>query len=157
VYSKDVLHQDCIHIDIKYYSCNCRVNPYSDGGDCHQCTSVYKVTCHLCNKFYVGVTKNSLKDVRSLVLQNQSGVSFARRFAQHCVRDQIPPTQLGVHVVCSFGYVWKGQALTALKSVGKLASMLCQKECLTLWKASCIDPDHMMNTSLVLTSSVLTI
>ena len=141
--------------DLQDRACNCRNGDCQYDNLCRKGCLVYKVSCTLCRKSYIGSTQNTLKermrghfhDVRRLCQNGEGGDSFARHFREHFC-GQALPSQQDVRRWCSFEIVWKGDALSALKSAGQLRCVLCQKERLALLKAHWDSPDGLMNAHL---------
>ena len=60
-------------------------------GNCREKVIVYKITCVICQKFYIGSTQNALKqrtsmhiqNIRDLFLRNKTSSTLAKHFSKH--------------------------------------------------------------------------
>ncbi len=88
---------------------------------------VYKATCKICDKSYIGQTQQKLKDqmgqhlndVKNLVTKGVKSDSFASHFAYHCKKG-VKPTNDELHKMMKVKIVWQGNAISCIKSFGKL-------------------------------------
>jgi hypothetical protein len=94
---------------------------------------VYKATCKICDQSYIGQTQQKLKDhmgqhlndVKKLVTKGTKSDSFASHFTHHC-KKEVKPTSNELHkMMMKVKIVWQGNAISCMKSFGKLNCSLC--------------------------------
>jgi hypothetical protein len=96
---------------------------------------VYKATCKICNQSYIRQTQQKLKDhmgqhlndVKKLVTKGTKSDSFASHFAHHCKKVG-KPTSDELPKMMKVKIVWQGNAISCMKSFGKLNCSLCMRE-----------------------------
>jgi hypothetical protein len=101
-------------------------------GECRKMCVIYKATCKICNQPYIGLTQQKLKDhmgqqlndVKKLVTKGTKSDSFASHFAQHC-KKEVKPTSNEIRKMMKVKIVWQGNAISCMKSFGKLNCSLC--------------------------------
>ena len=133
--------------DFQDLTCNCNAaskinNKCIYNSKCRTSIVVYKATCKVCEKFYVGNTQQHLKkrmnqhfsETRSLVSKNLTSDTFAKHFATHFTKGEKIATK-DVRDKVSMDILWKGNPITCVKSFGKINCSLCMKERLLILKA----------------------
>jgi hypothetical protein len=68
-----------------------------------------------------------LNDVKKLVTKGTKSDSFATHFAQHC-KKEVKPTSNELRKMMKVKIVWQGNAISCMKSFGKLNCSLCMQE-----------------------------
>ena len=149
------------------WPCNCNGGKVDDkcpyGGKCRETTLVYKVTCTVCDKQYIGNTQQTLKermnghyqDVRYLVKIGKHSDSFAKHFAEHFVKGEAPLKKgdIGkicagdVRNICKFDIIWKGDPIAVSKGFKTRSCRLCQSERKAILKAIWEEPERVINSS----------
>jgi hypothetical protein len=103
-------------------------------GECRKMCVVYKATCRICNEPYIGQTQQKLKDrmgqhlndVKKLVTKGIKSDSFASHFANHCKKEAKPTSDDDeLHIMMKVKIIWQGNAISCMKSFGKLNCSLC--------------------------------
>jgi hypothetical protein len=69
-----------------------------------------------------------LNDVKKLVTKGTNLDSFASHFTYHC-KKEVNPTSNELHKMMKVKIVWKGNAISCMKSFGKLNCSLCMAGC----------------------------
>jgi hypothetical protein len=68
-----------------------------------------------------------LNDVKKLVTKGTKSDSFASHFTQHC-KKEVKPTSDEIRKMMKVKIVWQGNAISCMKSFGKLNCSLCMPE-----------------------------
>ena len=148
--------------------CNCSTDTCQYGGECRRRFIVYKATCRLCEKFYIGVTQNHLKErfrdghlrmarerirwkkglfePREDEKLKMSG-AFAKHWANHFLEpDGEVPTKQAINETVKYNFVYCcKEVINSSKNFGCRSCRLCQQERLALLKAGWNDPDKVLN------------
>ncbi len=140
--------------------CNCNAATLVNGqcfckSQCRKSLVVYKATCKLCNKFYIGNTQQKLKermqqhfsDTARLCNDGVKSDSFAAHFASHFNDTDEDVARRMVRDIVDMEVVWQGNAISCMKSFGKLSCRLCMKERLEILKQSRKNPDKLLNSN----------
>ena len=145
-------------LDFDTLQCNCnarsKVNgkcPYNN--ICRQSIVVYKATCDVTKKFYIGNTQQKLKarmtqhfnETKDAANNGSSTDSFAKHFAHQDIREG-ETTVKQVRDRTTIEILWKGNAISCSKSFGKISCSLCMKERLEILKASKQQPKRLINS-----------
>jgi hypothetical protein len=93
---------------------------------------VYNATCKICDESYIGQTQQKLKDqmgqhpinIKKLVTKGIKLDSFAIHFTNHC-KKEVKPTSDELHKMMKVKIIWQGNAISCMKSFGKLNCSLC--------------------------------
>jgi hypothetical protein len=114
--------------------CNCNRASKIDGkcaynGECRKMCVVYKATCKICNQPHIGQTQQKLKDcmgqhlndVKKLVTKGTKSDSFA-------TNPNPNPTSDEIRKMMKVKIIWQGNAISCMKSFGKLNCSLCMQE-----------------------------
>ncbi len=96
---------------------------------------VYKATCRVCDESYIGQTQQKLKDrigqhlndVKKLITKGIKSDSFTSHFANHC-KKETKPTNDELRRMMKVKIIWQGNAISCMKSFGKLNCSLCMSE-----------------------------
>ena len=165
IFSSDLnskLMKGITSLDFADRPCNCtRSNKFLNGecvykSNCRKKMVIYMATCKFkdCNCFYIGNTQQCLKkrmeghynDVKQKILYNKSSDSFADHFASHFAncRDITPHR---IRKCLDMTILWQGNAISCMKSFGRLDCTLCMQERLHILKNSTESPTQLINTS----------
>ena len=138
--------------------CNCnaatKINGLcAYGGRCRESIVVCKTTCLKCDKIYIGNTQQHLKtrmtqhfgDVKRLVTRGVASDSFAAHFATH-YNPGDRATSATTRVMTKTEIIWKGDAISCMKSFGKLSCKLCMRERIAILKKARKEPDKLINS-----------
>jgi hypothetical protein len=68
-----------------------------------------------------------LYDIKKLVTKGIKSDSFASHFANHC-KKEVKPTSNELHKMMKVKIVWQGNAISWMKSFGKMNCSLCMRE-----------------------------
>jgi len=149
--SKDFMDQDC----------NCNNKTKVNGqcvyeGKCRKSIVVYKATCKLCDKYYIGNTQQKLKkrmdqhfgETVDHVNRGIKSDSLANHFAEHLANlssnkdanRQMIRQMVKMEILC------QGKAISSMKSFGKLSCCLFMKERLAILKMARKEPDKLINS-----------
>ncbi len=120
--------------------CNCNCASKIDGkcaynGECRKMCVIYKATCKICDKSYIGKHNKNLRiiygpasyDVKKLVTKGTKLDSFASHFTHHC-KKEVKPTSNELRKMMKVKIVWQGNMVSCMKSFGKLNCSLCMQE-----------------------------
>jgi hypothetical protein len=77
-----------------------------------------------------------LNDVKKLVTKCTKLDSFASHFAQHC-KKEIKPTSDELRKMMKGKIVWQGNAISCMRSFGKLNCSLCMWERIEILRTIC--------------------
>ena len=144
--SKDFKNEPCIYQGPSLINGVC---PY--GEKCRQRCVIYKATCRICSKFYVGQTQRfhrvrinehidatiALKKAPNSKTGKKvaSTDAFARHFADHIGEDETPSRGL-IRPMFTNEILWQGDPVSCTKSFGTLNCTLCMQEKLAILKAT---------------------
>ena len=137
--------------------CNVRTKAYDRcpyNNICRQSCVVYKATCDVTDKFYIGNTQQKLKarmtqhfnKTKDAVNKGLSADSFAKHFANQDTREGEGATVKQVRDCTTVEILWKGNAISCSKSFSKLNCNLCMKERLEILKAMKQQPKKLINS-----------
>ena len=145
--------------DFKDTECNCRAR--MDGGcysgpvsECRSCCIIYKATCKVCNKCYIGNTQQEEKkrmgqhfgDVKRLVNKGTKSDSFAAHMAVHFQERNTRASVGMARAMVKMEILWKGNIISCMKSFGKRNCKLCMKERMEILNQSENYPNLMINS-----------
>jgi hypothetical protein len=90
-------------------------------------------TLLLCDESYIGQTQQKLKDrmgqhlndVKKLITKGIKSDSFASHFTNHCCKRETKPTNDELRRMMKVKIIWQGNAISCMKSFGKLNCSLC--------------------------------
>jgi hypothetical protein len=145
-------------MDFQVRDCNCRggrgPRKCQYGDVCRMPIVVYKVTCKMTNKFYIGNTQQHLKsrmrghfqDVKRLMEKEVHSDSYARHFAGIWPRGAATPSPGMQRDLIKYEILWKGNPISAVKTFGKNTCALCNRERMEIVKASRNTPDMIINS-----------
>jgi hypothetical protein len=68
-----------------------------------------------------------LNDVKKLITQGIKSDSFASHFTNHC-KKETKPTSNELHKMMKVKIIWQGNAISCMKSFGKLNCSLCMRK-----------------------------
>jgi hypothetical protein len=68
-----------------------------------------------------------LNDIKKLITKGIKSDSFASHFANHCKRET-KPTNDELRRMMKVKIIWQGNAISCMKSFGKLNCSLCMRE-----------------------------
>ncbi len=122
-------------------------------GECRKMCVVYKATCKICNQPFIGQTQQKLKDcmgqhlndVNKLVTKAQSRTLLQATLHSTARSKEVKPTSNELHKMMKVKIVWQGNAISCMKSFGKLNCSLCMRE--RIEKGSRKDQDSAHNLS----------
>jgi len=145
-------------LDFENLECNCNSKSKTDGkcvygGKCRHSIVVYKATCKICDKFYVGNTQQKLKlrmnqhymDVRNLVNKQLTSDSYARHFASHFIKEDNITAQK-IRNINKLEILWQGNPISCVKSFGKPSCSLCMKERISILTETRERPTRLINS-----------
>ena len=97
---------------------------------------IYKVTCKLTNKIYVGNTqqffkmrmKGHFQDIKRLVKKGVHSDLYARHFAGTVPRGAAAPTPGMQRDLIKCEIIWQGNPISVVKTFGKSTCALCNRE-----------------------------
>ena len=137
------------------------------GSECRKKCVVYKATCLLCNKFYIGKTSQFVKDrfqahcnlVQVHANQKPSGLqkdlpptsTLVSHLVHHLNTVHEPTSTIRAsHVrrLLRVGVVWKGNPIGCSKTFGTVKCRLCMKERILLFKNRLKSSDLLLNNNL---------
>ena len=131
--------------------CNCNKTMKLHGqcvynGDCRKMCVIYKVTCRICDNFYIGNTQQKMKnwqgqhldDVKKLVMKEICSDSFAAHFAGHCTLG-VKPSNKELREMMKYQIIWQGNPISCMKTFGKLDCLLCMRERIEILKAQFLE------------------
>jgi hypothetical protein len=138
--------------------CNCNCASKIDGkcaynGECRKMCVVYKATRKICDESYIGQTKQKLKDWMGQHLNDIKKLStkgikldlFATHFTHHC-KKEVKPINDELRKMMKVKIFWQGNAISCMKSFGKLNCSLCMWERIeilcTIHQEECIIINH---------------
>ena len=135
------------------------------GSRCREKCVVYRVSCQLCDKFYIGKTSQFVKE------RFQSHCNDVQRLANHSSDEPPPPSSsLSCHLLQHLSTVhdlssttiwaadirrmirvdvcWKGNPIGCLKTFKEVHCRLCMKERIIMFKNMKESPNLLLNSSL---------
>lgn len=126
--------------DFKDLPCNCRNKkgcPYL--GKCRNSIVVYQATDLVTNKRYIGNTQQHVKtriqqhvqDTKRLFIEGKKSDSFANHFAKN-IPEGTAKKEVKNHIKVKVDILWKGNALSCVKTFGTKHCKLCSKERLAI-------------------------
>ena len=137
--------------------CNCNARSKINGqcafdGNCRQRCVVYKATCRICKKFYIGNTQQFHKarmrqhanEVGRCVHLNEGSDTHAKHFASHVGTQKV--TQGLIRTMVKHEIIWQGNPIACSKSFGGLRCSLCMRERQEIYKANKHEKDKLMNS-----------
>jgi len=140
--------------------CNCNATTLVDGkcafnGECRKCILVYKATCKICDKFYIGNTQQLLKkrmgqhfsETRRQINTSKSSDSFSAHFSSHFQRNDTSINVQHIRRIVNMKILWQGNAISCMKSFCTNGCSLCMKERLTILDMMKKQPDMIINTN----------
>ena len=144
-------------LDFKVRTCNCRGRrgPGCEyGGFCRMPIVIYKITCKLTNKFYIGNTQQFFKmrmrghfqDVKTLMETGKKKDSYAGHFAGIWPPGADTPSPGVQRDLIKCDIMWQGNPISAVKTFGKISCVLCNKERLMIIKLSRSSPETIINS-----------
>jgi hypothetical protein len=77
-----------------------------------------------------------LYDIKKLVTKGIKSDSFASHFANHC-KKEVKPTSNELHKMMKVKIVWQGNAISWMKSFGKMNCSLCMRESIEILCTIC--------------------
>jgi len=103
---------------------------------------------------YIGNTQQKLKlrmnqlfsETAKLINHSSKSDSFANHFAEHFKGVVQDVTVHTVRKMVKMEVVWQGNAISCVKSFGKLSCSLCMKERLSILKMGKDEPDKLINS-----------
>jgi hypothetical protein len=135
-------------MDFMIRKCNC-IDPREIGqcqyGDmCRVTIVVYKITCKMTNKIYIGNTQQNFKkrmaghfqEVKKLMEKGVHSNSYTRHFANIWPRGATPPTSGMQRDLIKCNVLWKGNPIYVVKTFGKSPCALCNRERMAIAKIS---------------------
>ena len=138
--------------------CNCNAASKVNGccifkGKCRHKIVIYKATCKICSKFYIGSTQNATKsrigghnqEVRRLANCNIKSDSYAKHFASHFKAGEV--TVGKVREILDVDILWEGNPISVCKSFGKDSCSLCMKERILILRENKKDRCRVINTN----------
>jgi hypothetical protein len=138
--------------------CNCNHASKINGkcaynGECRKMCVVYKATCRVCDESYIGQTQQKLKDwigqhlndVKKLITKGIKSDSFASHFANHC-KKETKPTNDELRRMMKVKIIWQGNAISCMKSFGKLNCSLCMRKRIKILRTICQEEWKIINT-----------
>jgi len=144
--------------DFRDQPCNCNRASKIDGKcayneECRKMCVVYKVICQICDEPYIGQTQQKLKnrmgghfqDVKDLVVKDKKSDSFASHFAGHCKKGEKPSND-ELRRMMKFKIIWQANAISCMKSFGKLNCSLCMRERIEILRAMRQEECHIINS-----------
>jgi hypothetical protein len=137
--------------------CNCNRTSKIDGkcaynGEWRKMCVVYKATCRVCNESYIEQTQQKLKDrmgqhlddVKKLITKGIKSDSFTSHFTNHC-KKETKATSDELHKMMKVKIVWQGNAMSCMKSFGKLNCSLCMRERIQILHTICQEEWKIIN------------
>jgi hypothetical protein len=142
--------------DFETLSCNCKLGPGKDcgyGNVCRKSIVVYKVSCKLTSKSYIGNTQQHFKkrmqqhfnDVRKLHQLGIKSDSYAKHFAQQFSNSDLPTPEVQRNNI-SCEILWQGNPISVVKTFGTPKCALCNRERLEILKQSRKNPNSLINS-----------
>jgi hypothetical protein len=145
-------------LDFKVRDCNCK-DPSGKGkcqygNMCRVPIVIYKITCKMTNKIYIGNTQQNFKkrmtghfqDVRTLMGKGVHSDSYARHFAGIWPRGAEIPTPGMQRDLIKCNILWKGNPISVVKTFGKSTCALCNRERMEIVKLSRKIPELLINS-----------
>jgi hypothetical protein len=145
-------------MDFKVRACNCR-DPRGKGkcqygGVCRVPIVIYKITCKMTNKIYIGNTQQNFKkrmaghfqDVKKLMETAVHSDSYARHFASIWPRGAAAPSPGMQRDLIECQILWQGNPISIVKTFGKSSCALCNRERMEIVKLSRTIPDKLINS-----------
>jgi hypothetical protein len=144
--------------DFKVRDCNCRggkgPGKCQYGGFCRMPIVIYKITCTMTNKVYIGNTQQHFKmrmkghfqDVKKLMEKGVHSDSYARHFAGIWPRGAAAPSPGMQRDLIKCDILWQGNPISVVKTFGKSTCALCNRERMEIIKLSRSIPDKLINS-----------
>ena len=145
-------------MDFKVRACNCRdprgTGKCQYGGVCRLPIVIYKITCKLTNKIYIGNTQQNFKkrmaghfqDVKKLMEKGVSSDSYAKHFAGIWPRGATLPSPGMQRNLIKCNILWQGNPISVVKTFGKSICTLCNRERMEIIKLSRSISDRLINS-----------
>ena len=145
-------------MDFKVRDCNCRdprgTGKCQYGGICRVPIVVYKITCTLTKKVYIGNTQQNFKkrmaghfqDVKRLMDKGEHSNSYAKHFAGIWPRGAAAPSPGMQRDLIECQILWQGNPISIVKTFGKSTCGLCNRERMEIVKLSRKTPDMIINS-----------
>jgi hypothetical protein len=145
-------------LDFKVRDCNCRggrgPGKCQYGGVCRMPIVIYKITCTLTNKIYIGNTQQHFKmrmkghfqDVKKLMEKGVHSDSYARHFAGIWPKGAAAPSPGMQRDMIKCDILWQGNPISVVKTFGKPTCALCNRERMEIIKLSRSIPEKMINS-----------
>jgi hypothetical protein len=155
------LNEDLISQDFETRKCNCnKASKKKDGtcayaGNCRTMMVVYEATCNFTGKKYIGNTQRTVKkriqehvaEVQKKVTKGESSDSFANHFCQFIPKvNDDQKVRVQDHLDYQVKILWKGNAISCVKSFGKKSCRLCMKERIEIIKAIYKNKNQVINS-----------
>jgi hypothetical protein len=117
---------------------------------------IYRVTCKMTNKTYIGNTQQHFKmrirgrfqDIKKLMEKGVHSDSCARHFAGIWPRGAATPSPGMQRDMIKCEILWKGNPISVVKTFGKATCALCNRERMEIIKISQSTPDILINSCL---------
>jgi hypothetical protein len=150
------INRDLEDEDFKTLPCNCQSRKTKGcdyGGVCRESIVVYKVECKNTGKIYIGNTQQKLKtrmqqhyqEVRQLHIRGKKSDSLADHFATQLQNfEEITPNLFRNSIKMSI--IWKGNAISAVKTFSTPTCVLCNRERLEILRAFKHKPEKLINS-----------
>jgi hypothetical protein len=144
--------------DFKVRDCNCRsgrgTGKCQYGGFCRMLIVIYRVTCKMTNKIYIGNTQQHFKmrmsshfqDVKKLMEKGIHLDSYVRHFTGIWTRGAAAPSSEMQWDMIQCDILWKGNLISIVKTFGKTTYALCNRERMEIIKLSRSTPDILINS-----------
>jgi hypothetical protein len=144
--------------DFKVRDCNCRggrgPGKCQYGNHCRMPIVIYKITCKMTNKIYIGNTQQHFKmrmkghfqDVKKLMEKGVHSDSYARHFAGIWPRGAAAPTPGMQRDLIKCEILWQGNPISVVKTFGKNTCALCNRERMEIIKISRATPNILINS-----------
>jgi hypothetical protein len=145
-------------VEFKVRDCNCRggrgPGKCQYGGYCRMPIVIYRITCKMTNKIYIGNTQQHFKmrmrghfqDVKKLMGKGVHSDSYARHFAGIWPRGAEVPTPGMQRDLIKCEILWQGNPISVVKTFGKNICALCNRERMEIIKISRSTPDTLINS-----------
>ena len=142
-------------LDFETLDCNCRrgICPYNKL--CRTPMVVYKATCKTSKMSYIGNTQNHLKkrmqqhfgQVNDVLKNGKKSDTYADHFSEVWKHWGSPPSGLVQAQELDISIMWKGNALSTMKTFGTRNCVLCAKERVAIVKHWWKDKKTLINSN----------
>jgi hypothetical protein len=154
-----------LSLDFKVRDCNCRgarrPGKWQYRGHSTMLIIIYRTTCKMTNKIYIGNTqqhfrmrmKGHFQDIKKLMEKGVHPNSHAQQFAGIWPKGASAPTLGMQRDLTQCNILWKGNLISIMKTFGKLTCNLYNTEQMEIIKLFRSSPDTLINSCLEIHST----